>query len=59
MKKMLRLRAEALTELSAVELEVVNGAVPPPTYMCSFPNCPSLDYCNPPPTLPVRECIQK
>jgi hypothetical protein len=58
MKKTLRLRSESLTELTSAELEVVNGAVPPPTYQCSNPNCPSLDYCNLPKTLPVRECIQ-
>jgi hypothetical protein len=58
MKKTLRLRSESLTELSSTELEAVAGAAALATFECSTPNCPSLDYCNLPATLPVRVCIK-
>ncbi len=58
MKKTLRLRSESLAELSSADLESVAGAAAAATYECSSPKCPSLDYCNLPKTLPVRECIK-
>lgn len=57
MKKTLRLRAESLTELSTADLGAVAGAAPLATYECSAPKCPSLDYCDPLPTTPIRVCL--
>lgn len=55
MKKTLRLRSESLADLSADELGTVVAAAA--TYNCSTPNCPSIDFCNPLPTTPVRDCL--
>lgn len=56
MKKTLRLRTESLAELSFDELGAVVGGEAA-TYECSTPKCPSLDYCDPLPTTPVRVCL--
>ena len=57
MRKTLHLRFESLAQLAATDLEAVAGAAPMATYECSFPKCPTIDYCDPLPTTPVRECI--
>ncbi len=58
MKKSLRLRSESLNELSLAEMAAVVGGEAA-TYECSSPKCPSLDYCDPIPTIPVRVCLSK
>jgi hypothetical protein len=56
-KRSLHLRAEVLTELSTEEMRGVLGGAET-TFACSRYQCPSLDYCDPLPTLPVRVCIK-
>jgi hypothetical protein len=59
MKKALRLRREALTELGTSGLALVVGASHLCTQFCNFTNpCthvgPTIDVC---PTLPLDECL--
>ena len=58
MKKTLRLRSESLAALTSADLEAVAGGAVA-TYECSFPKCPTLDFCELPVTLPVRECLKQ
>ena len=58
MKRTLRLRSEALTELTPAELgSVAGGDDSLHTCYCTRYDCFSLDAC-PIPTLPIRECFR-